>query len=64
MNKLYNTQEDIANTFIKIFKDIYPDCRKTVLNILPYLIFVSIKAESIVASNMAKVFCSNGICMY
>lgn len=54
MNKLYNTQEDIANTFVKIFKDIHPTCRKTVLNILPYLIFASIKAESVVASDMAK----------
>lgn len=54
MNRLYNTQEDIANNLCKFFKEIFPNCRKTVLNILPYLVLASIKAESVVASDMAK----------
>ena len=54
MNKLYNTQEKIAIDFMNFFKDINPNSRKTVLNILPYIIIGSIKAESVVARDIAK----------
>ncbi len=54
MNKLYNTQEKAAIDFMIFFKDVNPNSRKTVLNILPYIIIGSIKAESVVVRDIAK----------
>ena len=54
MNIIYNTQEDIASNFKQIFKEIFPNVRKTVLNILPYILIGMIKAESVVAHDIAK----------
>lgn len=54
MSKLYNTQEDFAIGFNKFIKNIFPNIRKTQLNILPYIIFGMTKAESSVTSDIAK----------
>ena len=54
MNKVYNTQEDLTSGFLNFFKKVVPNMRKTVLNILPFIIFASIRSESLVASDIAK----------
>lgn len=54
MSKLYNTQEDFAIGFNKFIKNIFQNIRKTQLNILPYIIFGMVKAESSVTSDIAK----------
>ncbi len=54
MYKIYNTQDDFA-TNIKLFLiSIIPDIRKTVLNILPYILIGIINSESLVASDISK----------
>ena len=52
MNKLYNTQEEIATKIKQIFKKIIPNVKKTTLNILPYIIIDMFLSESIVASEV------------
>lgn len=54
MNKLYNTQEEIATKIKQIFKKIIPNVKKTTLNILPYIIIGMFLSESIVASDISK----------
>ena len=54
MSKLHNTQEDFAINFNKFVLNIYPKARKTQLNILPYILFGMTKAESSVASDIAR----------
>ena len=54
MSKLYNSQENFAINFNKFVLNIYPKDRKTQLNILPYILFGMTKAESSVASDIAK----------
>lgn len=54
MNKIYNTQEEIATNFKNKFKEIMPNIRKTVLNILPYILFGVISSESVVASDISN----------
>lgn len=54
MSKLYNTQEDFAINFNKFVLNIYPKVRKTQLNIIPYILFGMTKAESSVASDIAR----------
>lgn len=49
MNKLYNTQEDIASGFSKFLHTIDPNIRKTQLNILPYILFGILSSESLVS---------------
>ena len=46
MFKLYNTQKDFASAFASFLKIAIPNIRKTVLNILPFIIFAMISAES------------------
>lgn len=53
-SKVYNTQEDFAINFNKFVLNIYPKARKTQLNILPYILFGMTKAESSVASDIAR----------
>ena len=55
MNIIYNTQEEIASKFRQIFKQIIPNIRKTVLNILPYILIGMLNSESVVASDISKV---------
>lgn len=54
MSKLYNTQEDFASNFAKILKEIFPSIRKTQLNIIPYIIFGMICAESTVINDISN----------
>ena len=54
MNKIYNTQEDIASGFRNFLKLINPNIRKTQLNFLPYLLFGIIASESISPFDIAK----------
>ena len=54
MTKVYNTQEDIASGFAKFLQIADPDIRKTQLNIIPYILFGMIDAESLVAVDIAK----------
>lgn len=53
MNTSYNTQEDFASSIKNFFINI-GITRKTWLNILPYIIFGMILAESVVTSDIAK----------
>lgn len=48
MNKVYNTQKDIASGFSNFLKEIFPDIRKTQLKIIPYIIHGMIISESLV----------------
>ena len=54
MNKVYNTQADLARAISNKLKEIIPDIRKTQLNILPFIIVSMFISESLVASDMAK----------
>lgn len=54
MNKIYYTQEETATLFTDFFKKVVPNVRKTVLNILPYIMIAIIKSESLVAGDIAK----------
>lgn len=54
MNKLYNTQEQIARKIKKVLLEINPNMRKTQLNIIPYIVLGMILSESSVAGDIAK----------
>ena len=54
MNKLYNTQEDIATNFRNFLSKNIPSIRKTQLNILPYILIGMIDSESSVSGDIAK----------
>lgn len=54
MYKIYNTQEDFATNIILFLKSVIPNIRKTVLNILPYILIGIISSESLVASDISK----------
>lgn len=54
MNLIYNTQEEIASKIKQKLKEIIPDIRKTVLNILPYIFIGMLNSESVVASDISK----------
>ena len=54
MNKVYNTQSDLASAISNKLKEIIPNIRKTQLNILPFIIVSMFISESLVASDLAK----------
>lgn len=54
MNKLYNTQGEIANTIRSFLKENTSSLHKPQLNFLPEVIFGMITSESSVASDIAK----------
>ncbi len=54
MNLIYNTQEEIASKIKQKLLEIVPDIRKTVLNILPYIVIGMLDSESVVASDISK----------
>ncbi len=54
MNLIYNTQEEIASNIKQKLKEIIPNIRKTVLNILPYILIGMFDSESVVASDISK----------
>ena len=54
MSIIYNTQEQIASSINHFFKKVIPNIRKTVLNILPYILIGMLDSESVVASDISK----------
>jgi len=54
MNKLYNTQKEIASEISKSLLQSIPDIRKTQLKIIPFIIIGMLLAESVVASDIAN----------
>lgn len=54
MNKLYNTQNEIANTIRTFLKENTSSLHKPQLNFLPEVIFGMIVSESSVASDISK----------
>ena len=54
MNIIYNTQKEITSKIKEILLKIFPDIRKTQLNIIPAIVFGMIIAESSAATNIAK----------
>lgn len=54
MNIIYNTQEKITSKIKEILLLIIPDIKKTQLNILPFIIFGMIMAESSVSIDIAN----------
>ena len=54
MNKIYNTQEEIASAIKNYLLKVDPSIRKTQLNIIPYIMIGMIDSESIVACDIAK----------
>lgn len=54
MNKIYNTQEEIASKIVDFLKKAVDNIRKTQLNILPFIVIGMIISESTVASDIAK----------
>ncbi len=59
MNKLYNNQDDITRAFQDFLKNAIPDIRKTMLNIIPFIIFGMIVSESCSAPDIAKALKGN-----
>lgn len=54
MNKVYNTQEEIATNLKNFLLECFGNIRKTQLKIIPYIVIGMILAESVVASDIAK----------
>lgn len=54
MNKVYNTQEEIASKIADILLKVNPNIRKTQLKIIPHIILGMNISESVVASDIAK----------
>lgn len=53
MNKLYNTQENIARDLAKFFEKV-SDITKPQLKIIPYIILGMIESESVVTADIVK----------
>lgn len=53
MNKLYNTQENLARDLAKFFEKV-SDITKPQLKIIPYIILGMIEAESVVTTDIVK----------
>ena len=54
MNKLYNTQKDIASDLQKFFKKVSPKISKNYLKLLPNIIIGLIDAESIATTDIVR----------
>ena len=54
MNKIYNTQEDIAREIAEFLLKVNPNIRKTQLNIIPYIVIGMILGESSLSIDIAK----------
>ena len=54
MSYLYNTQEEIASKIKSFLLNVFPNIRKTQLNIIPYIIIGMLLSHSVVSSNIAK----------
>ena len=54
MNKIYNTQKEIASKIVQFLSNAVANIRKTQLNIIPFIVIGMIMSESTVASDIAK----------
>ncbi len=54
MNRIYNTQDEIASKIKQTLLTILPNIRKTQLKIIPYILIGMILSESVVASDISK----------
>ena len=54
MNIIYNTQKEITSKISNILLKVYPNIRKTQLNIIPAITFGMILAESSSATDISK----------
>lgn len=54
MNLVYYNQDKILSDFVSLFTSVFPDMRKTQLNILPHILFGMISSESSSAPDIAK----------
>lgn len=54
MNIIYNTQKEITSKINKILLKVYPNIRKTQVNIIPAIVFGMILAESSSAPDISK----------
>ena len=54
MNKLYNTQSNLASDLAKFFKFVNPNISKPHLKIIPYIILGMIQSESVVTTDIVK----------
>ena len=54
MNKVYNTQEEIATKLKNFLLECFKSIRKTQLKIIPYIVIGMVLGESVVASDIAK----------
>ena len=54
MNKLYNTQGDLASKIRNFLLECFPNIRKTQLKIIPFIVVGMILSMSVVASDIAK----------
>ena len=54
MSKVYNNQDKIASEIASFLKKVFPNIRKSQLNIIPFIFIGIILAESSVASDIAK----------
>ena len=54
MNKVYNTEEEIASKFRNFIENVFKDGRKTQLNIIPEIMLGMIASEASSASKIAK----------
>lgn len=54
MNKLYNTQRNIASDLANFFKKVVSNISKPHLKIIPYIILGMIEAESVVTTDIVK----------
>lgn len=54
MNRIYNTQGFLASKLKNFLLKVFPNIRKTQLNIIPFIVIGMILSESVVASDIAK----------
>ena len=54
MNKLYNTQKNIASDLSKFFKNVSSNLSKPQLKIIPYIILGMVESESVVTTDIVK----------
>ena len=54
MSLVYLNQSSFSSLFSQFIKNVFPNVRKTHLNILPYIVYGMISSESSVASDISK----------
>jgi len=54
MNKLYNTQANLASDLLNFFKKVVSNISKPHLKLIPYIILGMVESESVVTSDITK----------